>query len=142
MKRCPNCAHNVDDVAILCPNCGSPVATSEAGASTPRREISDLIGCIPVAVSLLDVFLMPFALLGLWGAGQLGLTPRPPLWGTIAYFAFQIGVLALLIYFYKRMLRRAVGPRARSLLLITTTYGAVFLGLGTACNAWLIIGSR
>jgi len=58
---------------------------------------------------------------------------RPPVWGKLAYYGLQIGVLAFMIYYYRTAVKSSAGPQTQSALLVATVISALLLGLGTWC---------
>lgn len=131
MKRCANCASGNADDAAMCANCGATLPPSGSPQNKPR-DGGGWVGCLFVLVAVLDVLTLPFVLLSLWPVDDLQI--GPPLWGRLAYFAFQAAILALMIYYHRTAVKRGAGEQTRSALVVATVISAIFLGLGTACT--------
>lgn len=136
MKRCGNCTADNADEAVMCANCGATLPVRLGAGRNWLR--GDGPGCVVVVLAVLDFVFLPFALAGLWGTGEMGFDLRPPLWGVIAFYVFQMTALATIVYVYAAAVRAGAGPRVRPVLLAATILATLILGAATACDVGMM----
>ena len=127
MPVCLQCGTALDDDAIVCPSCGTPVPRQgphkrlSTGSSGGDQALGIGVGCLAaIAFFFVDAFL---------GAAMVNQTGY-----VFAYIVVQIALLIGLIVYYRKAIKRDLTDAMRSGIVAFTICTCVTLGLLAACD--------
>jgi hypothetical protein len=128
VPTCLHCGTALDDDAIVCPSCGTPVPRQSphkrlsTGSSGGDRALGTGVGCVAaLAFFFVDAFL---------GAAMVNQTGY-----VFAYIAVQVALLIGLIVYYRKLINRDLTEAMRTGLIVFTIFTCVTLGLLAACDS-------
>jgi hypothetical protein len=128
---CQHCAQTLDDEAIVCPACGTPVPlpVPKKRYITGGRETDGALGFGGGCLAALVFFFLD-AVLGGAMIDHAGFVA--------AYVGIQIALLIGLIVYYRKAIRGDLGEAMRIGLITFTICTCVTLGLLAACDGLFI----